>query len=85
VTARSRDLLHASKADEFAAWLCERFAWTREPTKGIYEALRLRDPGGGVHVLCKRDRSDHLTIGWDTAKVIGPLVRVWMRERRAEA
>lgn len=84
MAARTRALLHASKADDFAAWLCAKYGWTREATKGVYEALRLRDPSGAVHVLCKRDRSAHLTIGWDAAKVIEPLVHVWIRERRRE-
>lgn len=83
MSARDRSLLHANKADEFASWLVGR-GWIREAPKGYYEALRLRDPKGAVHSLYKRDRTDHLTLGWDTARVITPLVREWMRERRAE-
>jgi hypothetical protein len=39
--SRDRSLLHLSKIDAFADWLAGR-GWKREPTKGVYEVLRVR-------------------------------------------
>lgn len=39
----NRQLLALSKIEEFAAWACTQ-GFQREPTKGVFEVLRLRYP-----------------------------------------
>ncbi len=41
----NRCTLALSKLDAFAAWASEQ-GYVREPTKGVYEVLRLRGPSG---------------------------------------
>lgn len=57
-----RALLHLSKLDAFAEWMA-RDGWTREPTKGAYEVLRLTKPGEVPLVFYSRERArEHATV-----------------------
>lgn len=77
-----RATLHHSKLEEFAAWAAAD-GWTREPTKGEYEALRLSKPGRPPVIVYRRDRGDHLTTTDNSPG--GGLVRQYIRSRRRRA
>ena len=73
-----RGRLSINKLDDFAAW-AETKGWVREPTKGLYEVLRLRHPKKPKPALFfKRDRSHHAT-EQDTGY---GLVSSWLVDRR---
>jgi len=75
-----RGLLHLDKVDAFAAWL-EARGWVREPTKGIYEVLRMRSPEAPAPmILFARDRSRHATTQGGTHR----LVREFINETRLQ-
>ena len=79
--ALTRALLHLSKIDDFAEWAATK-GWVREPTKGIYEVLRLRKKGKPKPLIFhRRDSARHATIGWDQSPGHS-LVRQWLRDRK---
>lgn len=74
---RTRELLHRSKVEEFASWAI-RQGYKRQPTKGVYEVLRLGTPeGDGPLLFYLRDTGDHATTFGEGTR----LVRRWLRGR----
>jgi hypothetical protein len=57
---RSRSLLSMSKLEEFAEWAVKD-GFTREPTKGEYEVLRLRWPNMQPFIYFRREGAQHAT------------------------
>ena len=57
---RSRSLLAMSKLEEFAEWAVKD-GFTREPTKGEYEVLRLRWPKMQPFIYFRRTGAQHAT------------------------
>ena len=76
---RNRDQLHQNKLDEFVEWACEQ-GWTSEPTKGVFEVLRLRN-GKRLALGYQRGGCDHVTVYGESAT----LVKEWMRQRGRHA
>jgi|GEM_PF-7094497 len=85
----NRSKLHISKIDEFATWATENRGYTREPTRGDYEILRLRGPkdtqpiiyhlrGGCHHATAPEQRKGHQSVGG------AGLVDIWLAERKRE-
>lgn len=80
-----RGLLHMNDVEPFAAW-AQGKGWTRPPTKGLYEVLRLtRQERGGLrritHVFFVRDRAtQHVTVP-ESAK---RLVRGYIEDKRRD-
>jgi hypothetical protein len=53
--------LHKSKLEEFAAY-CESQGWLREPVKGDYEVLRMRQKGSSPLIVWDRlNAREHYT------------------------
>jgi len=74
---RSRNLLALTKLEEFALWAISQ-GYKREPTKGIYEVLRLRKKGESPVLYFKRDSGKHATsYGNGTT-----LVQKWINTRK---
>lgn len=79
---RSRSLLHENKIEEFAAWAIAD-GFDREPTKGVYEVLRLRwrEKIDGrrmqPYIFFKRDRSSHVTSQAEGTQ----LITRWLRSK----
>ena len=59
---RSRSRLHHSHLEAFKAYLVE-LGWVEEPTKGIYEKLRMRHPryNDPLIVHSKEEATQHYT------------------------
>jgi hypothetical protein len=74
---RTRHLLAISKIDEFAAWAQEE-GFKREPTKGIYEVLRLRFPKFQPYIFFQRAGSGHATCQSEGTQ----LVQRWLRDNK---
>lgn len=51
--SRSRQMLHLSKLDEFAAF-CESQGFQRDPPKDYYEVLRMTKPGSEPLLVHKK-------------------------------
>jgi hypothetical protein len=84
---QDRSRLHLSKVGAFADW-AEGNGFTREPTKGEYEVLRLRPDGGGAPLIWfRRDRGDHATTQYQRRGEGSPvrLVNRWLRGRNGPA
>jgi len=79
---RSRNMLHESKIEEFAAWAVAD-GFVREDTKGTYEVLRLRwgqkIDGRKIqpYIFFQRDRSCHATSQAEGSQ----LVARWLRSK----
>ena len=71
---RSRSLLAMSKLEEFAEWAVKD-GFTREPTRGEYEVLRLRWPKMQPYIFFKRDGAQHATSQAEGTQ----LVARWLR------
>ncbi len=61
--SRSRCLLHRTRLKAFQAF-CEERGWVAEPTKGIYEVLRMRHPEEIAPMIVYRriEIKEHLTV-----------------------
>lgn len=74
-----RGLLSFSRLEEFATWAQSK-GYTREPTKGDFEVLRLRYPDEKpVIIYAKSSATEHLTVMGRDHK----MVRAFIRETRA--
>ena len=65
----SRDRLHPNHLPEFVAYAATR-GYEVEPTRGVYERLRIRKPDGRPIIFFQRDRTDHLTVPFDGAELV---------------
>ena len=77
----NRSKLHVSKVDEFARWAVT-VGYTREETRGDYEALRLADGSGSPVTFYQRTGTEHLTVPFGLAD---RLVDKWLRTRNDTA
>lgn len=77
-----RGVLHLNQIDAFAEWAAA-FGWQREPTRGVYEVLRLRHPDERAPiVLYARDNpTTHATVPYDGQA--WPLVKKFIRQKKA--
>lgn len=78
-----RDLLHASKLEEFVAWaIANGYRLHARPEKATYEVARLEkiDPSGNhPHiVIYRRTKGEHLTLCFAGVS----LVRQWLNSKR---
>lgn len=79
----NRQLLALSKIEEFAAWACTQ-GFQREPTKGVFEVLRLRASDQPPILFFTRYRSlsgkepQHATAQEEGVK----LVRRWLYSKK---
>lgn len=76
---RSRNLLALSKLEDFSKWADSK-GYRREPTKGTYEVLRLREKGMSPVLFFKRDKGEHATSYGDGTA----LVQQWINSRKQE-
>jgi len=77
-----RGVLHLNRLDAFAEW-ARALGWRREPTKGLYEVLRLRHPKvqAPIVLYARTEPTDHATVPHD-----GPawsLVKKFIADARA--
>ncbi len=83
--AHDRGRLHLTKLDDFAAW-AKGEGFTREPTKGPYEVLRLRGASGPPLIWFRRDKGQQATTPDEVpGHPVAPsrLVSRWFRARKA--
>ena len=78
---RSRNQLHLSKLEEFAAF-CETQGFTRDAPKGEYEVLRMtRAKGEPVIVHAKLGAKEHATTWGMSAR----MYIKWRRSKRTQS
>ena len=76
----SRDRLHLTKLDEFAAWAMHQ-GYHREPTKGDWEVLRLRKDEDAPFIYWEHIGGDHATTDQRSER----LVRQWLKGLKPNA
>ena len=77
---RDRMTLHLNKLDAFASWAATH-GYKREPTKGVYEVLRLRLGANAPLLYYRHHHGDHAT----STGAATNLVDRWIRERKRQS
>lgn len=80
--AVSRSHLHLSKLDEFAAWAATQ-GYERQPTKGVYEVLRLKGANPVPFIYYRRATSEHASIP-NNPQGAWFIVERWLRWKRQQ-
>ena len=78
--ARSRNLLHLNKVDDFALWMNTK-GWGTQDTVGAYEVLRMKHPlSSDLLIVYQKIGAEHCTVYGNGLH----FVRKWLDARKQE-